>query len=100
MTWRAICAWPDPSALFEALGTEVVKRKAGEGDREAQWSLGYRLVRDAAGGRLVREAAGGAGMPLGAGGRSPKAEVGLALCTDSFPFAHQTEMRRGHLMTK
>jgi hypothetical protein len=34
MTWRALFAWPDPWALFQALGAEVVERKAGEGDRQ------------------------------------------------------------------
>jgi len=44
ITWRAISAWPDPSALFRALGAETVRRRAGEGDREAQWSLGCCLL--------------------------------------------------------
>jgi hypothetical protein len=30
ITWRAMSAWPDPSALFEALGAEGVTRKARE----------------------------------------------------------------------
>jgi len=66
MTCRAMSAWPNPSALFEALGAQVVERRAVEGDREAQYSLGYRLMSEA----------GVAGMPLGAAGRSPKADVG------------------------
>ena len=59
----------DPRVLVRALGAEVVKRRAGEGDREAQWSLGYSLMCEA----------GVPGTPLGAGGRSPKADVGLEL---------------------
>ena len=85
MTCRAISAWPDPSALLDALGDEVVKLRAGEGDREAQWSLGYSLMSEA----------GVAGTPLGAAGRSPKADVGMARCTAQSPVAHQNETRRG-----
>ena len=67
-----------------------MKRKAGEGDGEARWSQGC---------RLMSEADGGAGSTLGASGRSPKADVGLARCTETFPVAHKTEMRRsGHLL--
>jgi hypothetical protein len=33
----------DPFA-FEALGDDIVKERAGSGDREAQWSLGYSLM--------------------------------------------------------
>ena len=80
-TWRAISALPDPSVLVGALGTEVVKQRAAKGEGEAQWSLGY---------LLVSQAAGGEGEPLGAAGRSPEAEVGLALCTAQFPVAHHT----------
>ena len=54
----------DPSALFNALGVAGVKRKAGEGDREAQWSLGSWLVAVEANNR-------GEGEPLGTAGRSP-----------------------------
>ena len=84
MTCRATSVWPDPLALFDALGNEAVKRKADEGDREAQWSQGYRLMSEAE----------GADTPLGAAGRSPKADAGLARCTAQFPVAHNTEMRR------
>ena len=70
----------DPFVLFRALGADIVKQKAGAGDREAQFSLGY---------RLVREADGGAGPPLGAGGRSPKADVGFAFYTAQFPCRSQ-----------
>jgi len=86
-------AWPDPSALIRALGAEVVKQRAATGDGEAQFSQGCRLV----------SASDGNGSLKGASGRSPKADVGLALVTalQSFPVAHQTEARRcGHLMTK
>jgi hypothetical protein len=69
MTRRAISTWPAPSVLFEVLGAANVQRKAADGDREAQLSLGY---------RLVSEADAGAGRPLGSGGRSPKADVGFS----------------------
>ena len=72
---------PDPSALFEALGDETVFRMVREGDREAQWSLGISFMSEA----------GVVGEPLGTGGRSPEADVGLALCTARFPAAHWTE---------
>jgi hypothetical protein len=39
-----------PSALIEAMGVVVVRQKAAEGDREAQWSLGMRLLSEAPGG--------------------------------------------------
>ena len=68
MTWRAIFARPDPSALFETIGFEVVRQRAAEGDREAQFSLGYALVCEA-------DEDGGA-THVGASGRSPKADVG------------------------
>jgi hypothetical protein len=67
--WRTQAENPD--VLRRALGDETVKRRAREGDREAQWSMGYYLV----------ATAGVEGTPLGSGGRSPTADVGLALCT-------------------
>jgi len=72
ITWRAISARPDPSALINALGAEIVQQRAGAGDRAAQFSQGC---------RLVQEADGGAGTQLGESGRSPKADVRFALCT-------------------
>jgi hypothetical protein len=66
----------DPTMLFRGLGDEIVEQRAGAGDGEAQFSLGW---------SLVNEADGGAGTKLGEGGRSPKADVGLALCTAQFP---------------
>ena len=66
----------DPNVLFRALGAEIVKQRAGAGDREAQWTLGV---------QLVNEADGGAGTKLGAGGRSPKADVGFAHGIAKFP---------------
>jgi len=84
MTWRAMSAWPDPSALFEALGPAIVIRRAGEGDRHAQYCLGVWLTNEAT-------VAAGTGTPMGAGGRSPKAEVGLALRTTQYPIVHHTE---------
>jgi hypothetical protein len=86
--WRAIYAWPDPSALFEALGAEVVKQRADTGEGEAQFSQGC---------LLVSEADGHVGS-RGEIGRSPMADVGLALSTYVFRVAHLTEARRrGHL---
>jgi hypothetical protein len=79
----------DPALLYRALGPDTLRQRAREGDREAQFSMGCVLM------------SGAAGEPLGAGGRSPKADVGLALCTAQFPIAHQTESRGcGYLTTK
>jgi hypothetical protein len=78
-------ARPDPSALFLALGAEVVKQKAANGEGEAQFSQGCLLV---SGGRD-----GDAGW-LGASGRSPMANVGLALppaCLDSLTTARSID---------
>ena len=69
----------DPWLLLDALGDEIVKQRAGAGDREAQFSLGYQLVNDA-------DSAAGATI-MGAGGRSPSADVGFALCT-AHPVTH------------
>jgi len=82
----------DPSVLFRALGDDIVKRRAGAGDREAQWSLGYRLVNDADG------AAGATN--LGEGGRSPKADVGLALRAAQIPGLSPDCDALGHQLTK
>jgi len=79
MTWRAISAWSYASALFEALGTEVVQQRAAQGEGEAQFSQGC---------LLVDRADGNAGF-MGASGRSPMADVGLALFTAQYPVAHQ-----------
>jgi hypothetical protein len=69
----------DPALLLRALGAEVVKQRAAQGDREAQFSAGC---------LRVAEADGTAGEHLGAGGRSSKADVGLALRTAQFPVSH------------
>ena len=83
----------DPWLLLDALGDEIVKQRAGASDREAQWSLGFQLVREA-------DRAAGA-TNLGAAGRSPKADVGLHFAPHSFPVSHQNETQRcGHLKTK
>jgi len=67
----------DPYVLFHAIGAHVVKQRAGAGDREARWSLGY---------WLLSAADGMCGSELGAGGRSPKkADAGFAFCTAHFP---------------
>jgi len=94
MTCRAISAWPDPSALFEAIGGERVKRRATEGDREAQYSHGCRLMSEVV-------FADGAGLSGAAGrySRSPKLEVGLAhRCTFRSPT--RPSCVDGHLSTK
>ena len=75
----------DPNALVRAFGAKTLKQKADAGDREAQFSLGY---------WLMCEGGGGEGTLLGASGRSPKADVGSVLCTETFPVAHNTKMRR------
>jgi len=72
----------DPDVLVRALGAEMVKLRARAGDREAQFSLGYRLVNDAE---------SGDGTPLGTT-RSPKTDVGLSHCTAQVPVAHKTEI--------
>jgi hypothetical protein len=88
----------DCGVLLEALGSEVVRQLAGEGNRTAQFSLGYKLMSEA-------EFDAGATGGLGASGRSPKADVGLSmpLYIDTFPAAHQKEvvalMLRCHPMT-
>ena len=73
----------NPYVLIDAIGAEILKQKADEGDRAAQFSLGVKLMSEEAEGGAVtlRDAAG-------------KAEVGLALCTDTTRHAHHTEMRR------
>ena len=71
----AISAWPDPSALVDALGAEVVKQRAAKGEGEAQFSQGC---------MLVSGADGDVGGALGTSGRSPKADVGLASAPHSF----------------
>ena len=60
----------DQNVMFQALGVAAVKRKASEGDREAQFSQVM---------WLMPEAEGGVGE-LGASGRAPQADVGTALC--------------------
>jgi len=60
----------DPTVLVRALGAEVVRQRAAEGDREAQWSLGR---------WLRRKAFGRVGTPSDARLNSPEAVVGLAL---------------------
>ena len=61
-------ARPYASALVDALGADTVKQRAAEGDREAQWTLGYLLMNEME----------GDGTPLGTAGRSPQADVGFA----------------------
>jgi len=64
-----------------------VKKRADEGDREAQHSLGT---------RLLCEARGDMGTPLDAAGRATMTDVGFALCTETFLVARVAEMRRCH----
>jgi hypothetical protein len=52
-----------------------VKQRAAEGDMEAQFTQGY---------RLVSETYRPTGTTMGEGGRSPKADVGFALYTAQF----------------
>ena len=75
----------DPDVLFRALGANIVRQRAAEGDREAQWSVGYRLVSDA-------DRAAGA-TTLGVAGRSPKVDVGFALAPHSFRSLTSTTLR-------
>ena len=91
MTWRAISAWPDPSALFHALGADVVKQKADEGDRAAQFSLGYCLI-----GEVL--CVDGAGL-LGAASRTTQVEVGLARECTVLSLTRPSRVD-GHLTTK
>jgi hypothetical protein len=79
----------DPWVLLRALGAEIVRQRAREGDREAQWSRGHWLMCEAAGGGHLN-----VGERIGAAGRSPKADVGLALSTGRGIFP--TEMRLGN----
>ena len=73
----------DYNLLFRAFGAEIVEQMSSDGDRQAQFSLGC---------RIMAEAEGVAGTPLSTTGRSPKADVGLALRTAQFPLTHT--MRR------
>jgi len=76
----------DPVVLFHAIGAQVVEQRARAGDSDAQYSMGFRLVREADGAE-----------DLGAGGRSPKADVGVYLhCTVS---RFLTKLRRIHAAT-
>jgi len=80
----------DPFVLFRALGDDVVKQKADAGDRESQFSLGYRLLNAA-------DSAAGATL-LGAGGRSPKADEGTALLEQAAGQGHAYAMEAlGHI---
>ena len=88
MTWRAISAWPDPSALIRALGAEVVKQMAAKGEGEAQFSRGC---------MLVSEADGNAGLMSS---RSPLADVGLAIPPLQVTGALTRPMRRCGSLTK
>jgi hypothetical protein len=76
MTWRATSAWPDPSALFEALGAEIVHQRAYTGEGEAQFSLGCLLVSRAEGDVALAS------------------DVGLALSTYEFRLEDSSEARR------
>jgi TPR repeat protein len=59
----------DPTDLYNALGPQMVKQRADAGDRDAQYSLGVRLVGE--GGYAEGEE-----VPLG---RSPQSDEGMAL---------------------
>jgi hypothetical protein len=75
----------DRFAFVRALGVEVVRQRSNAGDREAQWSLGYSLMCEAAG--------PGMGTPLGAASESPKADVGLASCNRNTGFPTKRVLR-------
>ena len=71
----------DPMLLFQALGAangghggEEVRQKADQGDRDAQYSVGYMMIHFAS--EMPK------GSRVGAAGRSPEADVGLA-CTEN-----------------
>ena len=66
----------DPHVLINALGPRSLKQKAAEGDRAAQYSLGFHLV-SGAGGYTGK-------VPGGAACRTAEAEVGLEGCTSKF----------------
>ena len=74
MKWRVTFARPYSLTLLAAVGAEVVEQRAANGDGEAQFSRGCLLVCEA----------DGTASSLGGGGRSPMADVGLALCTQHF----------------
>jgi len=81
----------DSTALFRALGADVVKQTADAGDRAAQYSQGCGLMSEVTG-------SDGAGLS-GPEGRSPQAEVGLARhCT--FRSLTRPSCVGGHLTTK
>ena len=78
----------DPSVFFEVLGGlnapgvgVMMARKADAGDRAAQYSVGWLLLRAAG------EDDGG--VPSAAP-PSPMVDVGLAVCTAQFPVDHHT----------
>ena len=74
----------DPAVLVRALGAEHVKQRAVAGDPDAQYSLGHWI--------LSAANVGTHHTALGAAGRSPKAEAGSALSTETFPVTQNTEM--------
>jgi len=75
----------DPFVLFRTAGANIVKQRAGAGDREAQWSLGYHLMWEVEGFAFNTRP-----RTLGAAGRSPKADVGLAVCNTQYRVAQHT----------
>jgi hypothetical protein len=72
---------PCPWVLVRALGPDLVKQRAEEGDRAAQFSVACSFIGDASGALGYHPAAG----------TSPSMDVGLhlALCTLQIPVAHQ-----------
>ena len=79
----------DHNALCHSLGGEILKQRAGAGDRDAQYSLGAWLTNEAGAGELD------------AAGRSPKADVGFHLHrTVSGRSPDREVLRCGHLTTE
>ena len=71
--WRTQTA--DPNVMFDAIGPANVSAQASAGDRDAQYSQGY---------RIMSNAGGASGGPLGGAGRSQLADVVLPLAPQSF----------------
>ena len=83
----------DSMSMMDALGDDAVMREAVLLDREAMYSMGFRLVCEA-------DRTAGA-TQVGASGRSETAGVGFDSMFDSLPVAQQTvTRRRGQLMTE
>jgi hypothetical protein len=67
----------DPGVLARVTTLNELKRRAGAGDMEAQFSLGFYLLCQA----------DGVGVEIGSSGRSPMADVGFVCSTCVFRVA-------------